>query len=281
MKLPIVFILLIVACNCPCGEKNSGSMYSGVTLANTEDIFPDIHDLYDYRSLRPIDISLISDTQQLAKYVVDMFGEEVQWIKPTTVILKEASVDVMGLGNSLIYELEYGESFPSIMPTRGYLIISRKLQKAAVLYLDDLRLIKISPLDKTYLLGGFYQVRAKGYFHIYEKQDSLLSIVFTTLDTSNCANGIPVTNYDLGCISYEPFQLNFSNEDVNHDGLNDLTFKGKVNYYCEGFEWNIGRKDRKPFRSENVKITFLAEKRGDRAFWKLYDTTICKKLNQQ
>lgn len=162
MKPPIVFIFLLVACNCPCGEKNSGSMDSGVTLANTEDIFPDIHDLYDYRSLKPIDVSLISDTQQLAKYVVDVFGGEVQWIKPAAFILKEASVDLIGLGNSAIYLLEYGETFPGI-PTRAYLIISRDKQEAAIVYLDDLRLVKISPSDKTYLLGGFYQARARGY----------------------------------------------------------------------------------------------------------------------
>src|SRR5690606_35241802 len=102
--------------------------------------------------------------------------------------------------------------------------------------------------------------------------------VFSSIAVEVCENGVPVMNADIDCISYSPFLLEFRNIDVNHDGVNDISFVGKVNYYCEGLEANIGRKDRQPLRSQNITITFLTSSQDNIFSWRLKDSSICKQI---
>jgi hypothetical protein len=99
------------------------------------------------------------------------------------------------------------------------------------------------------------------------------------IDDQYCGNGIPVYNSSLDCICYEPFMLHFRNFDINNDGLNDLVFSGRVLSFCQGLETGYGRGDRQPLHRDSISISFLTYINKDSLYWKLSDTSICKKIN--
>lgn len=162
------------------------------------------------------------------------------------------------------------------------LVVSKTLERSILLPFETIHLIKVVPTDPDYLLAGVYEVRGKGYFSIYRFDGKNgFRQIFDSYQTSSCKYGIPVMNATDDCISYNPFFLNFSNEDFNKDGTLDLIFTGKVLYFCKGLEFGYGRKDRKPLKEHSIVVKYATRIYADSISWTLTDSNVCRLLIQK
>jgi hypothetical protein len=191
-------------------------------------------------------------------------------------IEKLSPVFIRGIGKVEVYQINLSDKLPSVIPKRCYVITSRN--KASLLWIDRLRIIKVKKTDKEGFIGGLYKVKSKGYFIIYKADNKQLIPIFDTSSDRFCFNGIPIYNNSTDCISYSPFLFRLSQKDINGDGFLDICFAGQVNQYCEGLEEGIGRIDILPKKRHKVKIVFLIDKQKQN-FWYLKNDLICKELN--
>lgn len=238
-------------------------------------------DLLDHRQFIDFDSSYFSNDENLRSYFVKTFSEDLESINPkdikTISLYRRTSLN--DLGETSIYSITFADELPEVAPKSAYLVFSSERKQAALLFLNDIYLIKLRDTDQNYLIAGRYDVRGKGYAMIYQlRQNKQFDVVFNSHANGPCETGVPVYNASLDCISYDPFLLKFKNIDRDKDGLNDLVFNGTINSYCKGLEYNLGRNDRKPLSSQKVEIVFRAVEAKDSLSWQLTDTTICGKL---
>lgn len=184
---------------------------------------------------------------------------------------------IKGIGKVEVYQINLSDKLPSVIPKRCYVIINKN--KAVLLWMDTLRVIKVKRSDKEGFVGGMYKIKSKGYFIVYKADNKSLTPIFDTSSDRFCPDGIPIYNNSTDCISYSPFLFRLSQKDINKDGLLDICFTGQVNQYCEGLESGLGRDDILPKKRSRVKIIFLIDKTNQN-FWYLKDDLVCKKLKK-
>jgi hypothetical protein len=73
---------------------------------------------------------------------------------------------------------------------------------------------------------------------------------------------------------------NVGSNDINDDGINDLSFTGKALFFCEGLEMGYGRKDRKSLKEQQIRVRFKTIINKNTLSWKLINTDLCKIINQ-
>ncbi|MCW3465168.1 hypothetical protein [Chitinophaga nivalis] len=181
-------------------------------------------------------------------------------------------------GETDIYNFELSENLPEVIDKKGILVVSKKRAQAAVFFLEHLRLVKLIESDTDYFIGGTHISKSKGYFYLYDFDGLDFQSSFNTLSNQYCKNGIPIYNNSMDCISYQPFELQFQNIDINKDGLLDLSFSGNLLSFCKELEFGYGRKDRKPISVSQLNITFLANKSNDKIGWVLSNNSPCNDL---
>ncbi len=190
-------------------------------------------------------------------------------------IEKLPPVSIRGIGEVEVYQVNLSDKLPSVIPKKCYVITNKN--KAVLLWIDTLRIIKVKKTDKDGFIGGVFKIKSKGYFIVYKADNKELTPIFDTSSDRFCSDGIPIYNSSTDCISYSPFLFRLSQEDINKDGFLDICFMGQINQYCEGLEEGLGRDDILPKKRSKVKIVFLIDKTNQNS-WYLKDDFVCKKL---
>lgn len=280
MKTICIIVLMLIGCN---GQSVGSDKDISDTLTRPPEkvVGIDEKDLLDHRPLLDFDSSYFRNEESFKSYFVQSFSADLGSIdfKDVTEISMYRKSLVSDLGEVSIYSVTFSEELPVVAPKTAYLVYSHEKKQAALLFIDDIELIKLRDSDATNLIAGRFDVRGKGYAVVYKlHHNKQFDLIFNSQETGGCETGVPVYNASLDCISYDPFLMKFHNNDRNKDGLNDLIFTGTVNSYCKGLEYNIGRNDRKPLHSEKVEIIFNAYMINDSLSWQLANTTICSKL---
>ncbi len=224
------------------------------------------------------DSSLLSKPNELFQWLSKTYHEDIgvlpnASIGRTSKIL--SGVEIASFGICQVYRIQLTGSFPAMVSPEMKLIYNSSVGRAVLIPFETVLFPKV---DKgRALLSTIIEGKGNGYLAIYQFDGTAnFKRIFFSLDMPACQGGIPVLNAGLDCVSYEPFLLDYKSDDVNGDGIQDISFVGKVNYYCKGLETNIGRKDRKPLRSEKINITFVTDKQEASFAWSLKDTAICK-----
>jgi hypothetical protein len=220
-----------------------------------------------------------SDKSNFCEALLKSFTSDLSEVKIVDfkTIEKLSPVSIKGIGEVEVYQVNLSDKLPSVVPKRFYVINNKN--KAVLLWIDTLRIIKVKKTDKEGFIGGLYKVKSKGYFIVYKADNKELTPIFDTSSNRFCFNGIPIYNNSTDCISYSPFLFRLSQEDINKDGFLDICFTGRINQYCEGLEEGLGRDDILPKKRNKIKIVFLIDKTTQNS-WYLKNDLICKKLKK-
>ncbi len=290
MKYLTILPFLIMSCF-NGDSHNTGAVWAADTPAGHKNISSNpktnttVKDPLDQRKCVVMNSATLNNNDSLFQFIYTSFTQDLGNLPNAGISAIKKSregIEIEGFGKCNVFTITLSGDLPAMLSRKMNIVYNYQNSKLVLLPFESVFFVSNNQSPTQYFLAGVNEARTNGFFIIYSynSSENLFRLVFDSNKEGNCENGIPVMNASLDCISYEPFLLNFENKDVNGDGLKDISFSGKVNHYCEGLETNIGRLDRKPVKSENVEIIFLAEKQGDQIFWKLSDTTICKKINQ-
>lgn len=193
--------------------------------------------------------------------------------------LEEAMI--MGLGKSQLYEITYSKRLPSMAPKREIVVVQDHGGVVALLPIDKYYLVKLFASSRDYYIGGVIPSKSTGHFVVYSfTVGNGFDLIFDTMSECVCPRGgIPVTNYSLDCHCYRPFELTFTNEDIDGDGQLDLKFSGELLYFCKNGENGFGRNDREPRRIIPIELIFYGnESLGGYPLWEFRDTFLCEKV---
>ncbi|MCB0643514.1 MAG: hypothetical protein KDC44_17830 [Phaeodactylibacter sp.] len=190
-------------------------------------------------------------------------------------------INIVGLGKSWLYELTYSGRLPSMAPKKEIVVVQGGRGVVALLPIDKYYLVKLFASTTDYYVGGVIPSKATGHFVVYSfTEDGGFDLIFDTMSECVCPRGgIPVTNYSLDCYCYRPFELKFSNEDIDDDGQLDLKFSGELLSFCENGEDGVGRNDREPRSTAPIELIFYGKKPlGVYPLWEFRDTTLCEEM---
>jgi hypothetical protein len=178
---------------------------------------------------------------------------------------------VEGYGQCNFYEVEY-VNVPEVMYKKQILMTNILKQEVYFLPISKLMLIKHHKASPSVLLSGMVMYRNTGHLVIFQYKNEF-SPVFSTGNLCGCnENGIPIENLKENCIRYYPKHLKFSNQDVNNDGLLDITFQGNIYYHCNE---NGDGLDEAPIRTKSIKFVLITRKTTDFFKWSLSNTNLC------
>lgn len=104
----------------------------------------------------------------------------------------------------------------------------------------------------AYLIGGIYQYRGIGYYHIFLLEDGLCRLIFKS--------DVPVFNTLLGCESFKGGKLELSYKDINNDQAKDLIFSGIKCNYC--VKDQSDRIDDRVISEEKIVYTYLFDQKS-------------------
>ncbi len=220
-----------------------------------------------------------SNKSNFCEALLKSFTSDFQGVKVIDfkTIEKLSPVSIKGIGKVEVYQINLSDKLPSVIPKRCHIITNKN--KASLLWIETLQMIKVKKTDKEGFIGGLHKVKSRGYFIIYKADNKELTPILDTSSDRFCSDGIPIYNNSTDCISYSPFLFRLSQEDINKDGLLDICFTGQINQYCEGLEYGLGKNDISPKKRESVKIVFLIDKVNQNS-WYLKNDLICKKLKK-
>lgn len=280
MKYRIItlYIILIFACRNKVAINNASI---GQVITNKKEIDSKEYDGDIFYQVKIIDFDNSKILQK--EYVITAFERDFEGINPNQIdsIKYLQTINIRDFGQSDLYKITISKELPEVVTKRAFLVVNKLENKAALFFFNSYYTLKIRDTDTSFLYGGTYIFRGKGYFYIYKLLDkNTFQCIFNTLN-DYCENGIPTYNKSLDCISYEPFELKIQNRDVNKDGVLDLTFSGKVNYFCDGLEKGFGRQDRKPKSQKDLQIEFLVNDSMSVFSWRLLNDTICNLINRE
>lgn len=189
--------------------------------------------------------------------------------------------NIIGFGKAQLYEITYSERLPSMAPKREIVVVQNNGGVVALLPIDKYYLVKLFASSTDYYVGGVVPSKATGHFVVYSFTEGIgFDLIFDTMSECVCPRGgIPVTNYSLDCHCYRPFELKFSNEDIDGDGQLDLKFSGELLSFCENGENGFGRNDREPRSIIPIELIFYGNKSLDGyPLWEFRDTFLCEKI---
>lgn len=275
MKVFLIGTFLLLSCT--NGTTDTPVVKDGTAAVVQPKVSVELTDPMAVRKCVDLDSSLLGKPKELFQWLSKAYPEDLGNLPDAAVgiVSKTISdVEIGSFGNCQVYRIQLTGSFPAMVSPEMKLIYNSSVGKAVLIPFETVLFPKAD--KRTALLSTIVEGKGSGYLAIYQFDGTAtFKRIFFSLEMAACQGSIPVLNAGLECISYEPFLLDFKNDDVNGDGLGDISFVGKINYYCKGLETNIGRKDRKPLRSENINITFVTARQGGTFAWSLKDTIIC------
>jgi len=253
MKTYLFPLLMLCACS---SQGSRGTKALEVRNTSIDTIINEDRDVHNENFLPFIEFDADSATNKsyiLLKFYTDFksFGDSaISSIAPIS------ELKVHRLGNVEIFRLTFNEYLPAVVKKINYLIVSREAEKAAILFVDTVYPIRISKAKDLYLLSGVNVYKDQGFYCVFDVDSSKnLNQIF---DSSTLSDGqFPVYNSSIDCSSYQPFYLKFTNIDLNNDGVLDVEFSGRENFYCKGLETGIGRLDKKPVISKSIIAKLL------------------------
>lgn len=239
------------------------------TWAATRPKFP-----FDSVRLRPFGVSPRTELgfkQQLLK----TFRQELDDLHVADIVHVRyvRTVPVKGAGRLRIYHVLLSPSLPEVYRKSAYMVRDTHGQ-AAWFWLDTLWLIKEQRTAHQYLLSGVSMGRSRGFYLLYAwAKAGFFHPILNSLTTSTPAYpyGVPVYDGSLDCQNYQPFQLRFSQRDLNGDGYLDLVFTGRLLSFCRGLETGYSREDRPPVRSEPVHLVWLSHRANRNTTWHFHN----------
>lgn len=285
IQMKRIMVYLIALTSLSCGHQTASTPLRYVDSSILSDkTNPKINsNLYSQRTMYAFDGTYLARPDSLKEYVARTFKADLEGINESDVreITFDQNADIETLGLTSIYSIKFSNDLAEVSPKSGYLIYSVAKRQATILFLRQLKLLKLKTWDSTQLISGEYDVRSKGYLLIYRFKNNEFSAIFNSRDCGECDAGVAISNSSTECISYQPSRLTFVNQDSDGDGLNDLVYTGKVNFYCDRLEVNVGRLDRAPRRSMAIRIVFKQIRHYDSVSWKLSDTACCRTINNK
>ena len=281
MEYRIIILCIMITFACKHKGTNNNASIDQVIITNEEKIHTKGYGEYPFSQIKIIDFDNNKIVQK--DYIVAAFENSFEGINPNQIdsIKFVQTINIRDFGQSDLYKITISKELPEVVAKRAFLVVNKLEKKAALFFFNSYSTLKIRDADTSFFYGGTYTFRGKGYFYIYKLLDkNTFQCIFNTLN-GYCENGIPIYNKGLDCISYDPFELKVQNRDINNDGLLDLTFSGKINYYCDGLEKGIGREDRRPKYQKDLQIDFLVTDSMSVFSWHLLNDSICNLVNRE
>ena len=183
------------------------------------------------------------------------------------------TVAVKGAGPLRLYHVSLSPSLPEVWAKSAYVVRDTHGQ-AAWFWLDTLWFLKEQRTAQQSLLSGVSMGRSRGYYLVYAwTKGGYFRSILNSLNTTTLTypSGVPVYDVSLDCENYQPFQLHFSQPDLNGDGYLDVVFTGRRLFFCRGLELGFSREDRRPVRSQPVRLVWLSHRAKKTTTWRLQD----------
>jgi hypothetical protein len=239
------------------------------TWARTSADFP-----FDTVRLRPFGVGPRTEVrfkQQLLK----TFHRELEGLRVADLVRVHflRTVAVKGAGPLRFYQVSLSTSLPEVWAKSAY-VMRDTHGRAAWFWLDSLWFLKEQRTTPQYLLSGVSMGRSRGYYLVYAwAKGGYFHSILNSLNTRTPTYpyGVPVYDVSLDCENYQPFQLHFSQPDLNGDGYLDVVFTGRRLFFCRGLEEGFSREDRRPVRSEPVRLVWLSHRAKKTTTWRLQD----------
>ena len=162
-------------------------------------------------------------------------------------------------------------SSTNIAQYNAALVINKVNQSGVFISLNKVEVFG-SDSGEIYLLG-IKEYRELGFLEIFQ----LTSMgVVRCFDSFYLGAGLFVKNSSLDCISFDSSYLHYNIKEINRDGIPDFYFYGIINYYCNGFEWGIGRLDIPPLRWLEIDFELLSQRGQNAPFpsWGVRDSSV-------
>lgn len=235
--------------------------------ATTRPKFP-----FDSVRLRPFGVGP-RPAKEFKQQLLQTFRQELDGLHVADIVRVRyvRTVPVKGAGQLRIYHVLLSPSLPEVYGKSAYMVRDTHGQ-AAWFWLDSLWFIKEQRAAPHYLLSGVSMGRSRGFYMVYAwAKAGFFHPILNSLTTSTPAypHGVPVYDVSLDCQNYQPFQLRFSQRDLNGDGYLDLVFTGRLLSFCRGLEMGYSREDRPPVRSEPVRLVWLSQRANTTTTWRL------------
>ncbi len=283
MRLPAVILFTLLSCT----DHSSQAVQKQDSLVKPPHATPVHHtavsDPFRFRNLVNFDVRLLDHQDDTLKAsLIRTFPDDLGGLKPGQVLfIRPEQLSAMDGVPFRVYKITFSPDVPAIVPSIQFLLVDKDQSKAALFPLDQFQHLELGITNKPLLFGGVSLFGGKGFYMIYryDGRNGFRQILDSSKDP-DCGI-VPVYNGSLDCISYDPFQLRLDLTDINGDNVKDLVFSGKVLYFCQGLETGYSRKDRKPVKQKNIKLTFQTVTDGDSVSWRLTDTTACHLLTNQ
>lgn len=220
---------------------------------------------------------IVSSILSLKNWMLEEFQEfKVIGLKPENLLIaKNQRINVDKYGSASSYSVKLDGDFPTGIQKNYIVLISENKREGSLFPLETLIPGKINTNGAKYI-GGVMPIRGKDFYINYTFSKNLFVLSMNTLDF--CDTGIPVGIHTAECVEYEKDRLDIYYRDLNGDQVDDIIFRGVVEYYCKP---RIDRDElqQKPMRRENILIEFLSDrKEGTGIRWQLKNISLCDKL---
>lgn len=180
---------------------------------------------------------------------------------------------VHGYGKVMAYSIRLQNVGFTGIHTAYYLVINTVRREGCLFALDTLNPISVSN-GKAKNIGGRLVIRSKEFYINYSFRKDRFVLAFDTYNF--CDHGIIVGSFRPECLNYTNERLTLEYQDLNKDKIEDIIFKGTVEYYCKPLV-DRDEAQKEPIKRENVSIEFLSFTDSSGIHWMLKDKDICGK----
>jgi hypothetical protein len=213
-----------------CNSKTTADTRQIDTVATKSETVSTDTSLADYKVFSQIaTFPTISDSAKFITELLDKFELEVDNDSPTTSgsITTYKKIKLNGSDKDFILvEYDWMDGCMAAFPWKYQLIFTTGGKHIQTLSADRYDFIQIFPNQNPYLLALVATAKGNGGHEIYKvTADTLENVYEGYYDYT-------IRTYDAHGDNtlYEPHQLQLTIQDKNGDGLNDITFKGKLLY---------------------------------------------------
>lgn len=186
----------------------------------------------------------------------------------------DQSFKVNDYGEVTSYQISLKNVFPTGIQVSFYLLINSKRREGCLIALDTLDPIVVSKSGAKNIAGRLGLRSKEIYIHYAFRKDRFF-LSFNSLDF--CEFGIIVGSFRPECTNYKDERLRLKYRDVNQDAIEDILFKGTIEYYCAP-SFDRDELQKQPIKQGNVEIAFISCKDSTGIQWVIRDKNICGKL---
>lgn len=183
------------------------------------------------------------------------------------VSLYKSNVNVTGYGLSDVYEIELSQNLPVSIKKQFFEVISKSRKEGGLFYLDSIFFFEFED-HKEYYIAGINMIRKRGYFIIYDFETDKFIATLNTFDLCNAPVGLPVVMVNTDCINYEGDSLTIKNIDVNNDDTLDISLRGSLLVYCQGYELGKSKDDGDTVKKRiDIDVELISHFKQGYPFW--------------